>query len=592
MRLIPTKRLDLLIALAIFQTTAAVAAPVSLTDQKPTAITQPRKGVFLVDFGKAAFANISLKAPGGDKLKVTVHFGEDLVKGRINRKPRGSVRYEKKTITLPARKITRVAPKPNKRNTQTDSKRIPPAILTPKDWGVVLPFRWVEIEGWPGKLTADDITRHAGFLTAWDDDAASFESSDKLLNRIWDLCKYSIKATTFAGVYVDGDRERIPYEADAYLNQLSHYYTDSSSLIARDTLDHLLVHSTWPTEWAPHLVFMAQADFMRTGDVAWLKKRYPKLKTKALLERVAKDGLVASGKQDIKRTDIVDWPRKERDGYVFTKRNTVVNAFHLAALRDLAGMAKAIGKKDDAAEYEAMFTRAHRAFQKQLFDAKKGIYGDGVGTKHSSLHANLFPLAFDLVPEEHIPTVVRFLEGKGMDCSVYAAQYLLEGLFENGAAQKAMDLIVAKNDRSWRHMVNSGTTITWEAWDQKYKPNQDWNHAWGAAPANLFPRYLLGAQALTPGWGVASIAPHPVGLKFAKGKIPTSKGAIKIHWLAGETFKLRLEMPNGMPAQVSLPANDKNQRVFVNGEKVAARFQNGRLVLEERITGQANLEVR
>ena len=22
------------------------------------------------------------------------------------------------------------------------------------------------------------------------------------------------------------------------------------------------------------------------------------------------------------------------------------------------------------------------------------------------------------------------------------------------------------------------------------KPNQDWNHAWGAAPANLLPRFL------------------------------------------------------------------------------------------------------
>ena len=27
-------------------------------------------------------------------------------------------------------------------------------------------------------------------------------------------------------------------------------------------------------------------------------------------------------------------------------------------------------------------------------------------------------------------------------------------------------------------MVESGTTITWEAWDMKCKPNQDWNHAW------------------------------------------------------------------------------------------------------------------
>ena len=67
-------------------------------------------------------------------------------------------------------------------------------------------------------------------------------------------------------------------------------------------------------------------------------------------------------------------------------------------------------------------------------------------------------------------------------------------------AQKALSLITAPTDRSWRHMVESGATITWEAWDHKYKPNQDWNHAWGAAPANLLPRYLLGAASATPGW--------------------------------------------------------------------------------------------
>ncbi len=40
----------------------------------------------------------------------------------------------------------------------------------------------------------------------WNDDAASFECSDEILNQIWELCRDSNKATTFAGVYIDGDR--------------------------------------------------------------------------------------------------------------------------------------------------------------------------------------------------------------------------------------------------------------------------------------------------------------------------------------------------------------------------------------------------
>jgi alpha-L-rhamnosidase len=139
----------------------------------------------------------------------------------------------------------------------------------------------------------------------------------------------------------------------------------------------------------------------------------------------------------------------------------------------------------------------------------RGLYRDGEGTDHASLHANLFPLAFGLVPAEHRAHVAQWLGERGMACSVYAAQYLLEGLFENDEAAKALALITAPTDRSWKHMVESGTTITWEAWDQRYKPNQDWNHAWGAAPANLLPRYVLGVRPLTPGWTRAVIRQTP-----------------------------------------------------------------------------------
>jgi hypothetical protein len=585
-RILPT------IALIFFTSPAIQSAPVSLTEQHPESIQHLDNGTYLIDFGKVAFGNIKLTAPSGEDREVTVHFGEASSGGRIDRQPPGTVRYNLRETSLPAGETTVVAPPVDERNTQQGNRNTPPAILTPEEWGVVLPFRWVEVEGWSGELTTDNITRQAAFLTAWDEDAASFESSNETLNRIWDLCKYSIKATTFAGVYVDGDRERIPYEADAYLNQLSHYYTDSTFQIDRDTLDHLMEYGTWPTEWAPHLIFMVHADYMRTGDVAWMRERYEDLKTKALFDRVAGDGLVASNQEQINRTDIVDWPQSERDGYVFTKRNTVVNAFHLATVSQLEEMAAALGKVGEKEKFAATFSRAHQEFQKQFFDEERGIYVDGVGTDHASLHANLFPLAFGLVPEEHRESVVDFLRSKGMDCSVYAAQYLMEALFENGAAQKAMDLILADTDRSWKHMVNSGTTITWEAWDQKYKPNQDWNHAWGAAPANILPRYVLGAEPLTPGWEVARIEPHPAGLTFAKGHVPTSHGAISISWQYEDDFIINVTLPKNMTAKVSLPAENENQKVFYNGEAIDAIYENGRLVLKEEIRGTVTLGVR
>jgi hypothetical protein len=566
---------------------AAAAAPVKLVTQAPVSLSPVAPGVVLVDFGRVAFGNLRVLPPAGAAGEVTVHFGEALANGRVNRRPSGSVRYSMIRVTLAGAASAVAAPPPDARNT-----RQPAAVLTRPEWGVVTPFRWVEIEGWPGELRPEHLSRQAAFASTWDDGAATFSSSDGLLDRIWELCRYSIKATTFAGVYVDGDRERIPYEADAYLNQLSHYATDRDVQMARDTFDHLMAHPTWPTEWAFHMIFIAHADWMHTGDATWLAARYDALKPKLLLDRARADGLLASSEAQRAKEDIVDWPAGERDGYVFTPVNTVVNAFHLRAMALMAELAGALGRDAEAADYRARERSTRAAFHGALFDPVRGLYRDGEGTDHASAHANLFPLAFGLVPVEHAAGVSAWLAGRGMACSVYAAQYLLEGLFEHGDGVQALALITATTDRSWRHMADSGTTITWEAWDQKYKPNQDWNHAWGAAPANLLPRFVLGAQPLTPGWRRARIRPHPGPLTRAAGTVPTPRGPIQVAWANGTAFTLTLALPPGITALVELPAPPGSRGVFSGGAPVRARRVASHWFLDDGVTGSVTLEVR
>jgi hypothetical protein len=362
--------------------------------------------------------------------------------------------------------------------------------------------------------------------------------------------------------------------------------------MARDTYDWLMRYPTWPTEWAAHMIFMAHADWLHTGDTTWLAPRYAALKAKLLLERARADGLLTSNAAVIKKGDLVDWPVTERDGFVFTPVNTVVNAFHLRALALMAELARALKHDADAAAFAARERATRAVFQQKLFDPARGVYRDGEGTDHASQHANLFPLAFGLVPPAERARVTAWVGARGMACSVYAAQYLMEALFENGGAATAHALIVAPGDRSWKHMVESGTTISWEAWDQKYKPNQDWNHAWGAAPANLFPRYVLGARPLAPGWTRANVRPHAGPLTAASGRIPTPRGAITIDWQAGRTFTLSLSLPAGMAARVELPAAADSRGVWIDGQPVRAQREAGYWVLQADVSGRASLEVR
>jgi alpha-L-rhamnosidase len=568
----------------------AIAAPTHLVDEAPIKMIHPKPNVILLDFGRVAFGNLRISAPNDASGTICVHFGEALKGGRVDRKPPGSVRYSCVTADLKNIRQSAVAPPADKQNTHQ-----PSAVLTPKEWGVVTPFRWVEIEGWPGKFNKKDIIRQSAYLTAWDDNAASFKSSDNTLNRIWELCRYSIKATSFAGVYVDGDRERISYEADAYIHQISQYVTDRDTQMARDSFDRLMKLPTWPSEWAPHMIFMAHADWMHTGDKGWLAAHYESLKSKMFNDRLQTDGWIHSDQkqQDIQKqqdgTDIVDWPPVERDHYIFSGVNTVVNAFRLAALSNMADLAKALGKNNEEKQYTQLFNKSREQFNKELYIKEKGAYRDGIGTDHTSLHASLFPLAFGLVPEDQTKAVTRFLTSRGMVCSVYAAQYLLEGLFANDAADAALHLILADNDCSWKYMVNSGTTITWESWDawhMKYTPNQDWSHAWGSAPANLLPRFVLGAEPLAPGWKSVRIRPNTGSLTRAKGKISSVLGPLYVEWTKSKSFRLKLTLPEGMTAHVELPAPAVGGKVLLDGKSTAIMRKDDRLIVKRPITGK------
>src|SRR5205814_6290826 len=125
--------------------------------------------------------------------------------------------------------------------------------------------------------------------------------------------------------------------------------------------------------------------------------------------------------------------------------------------------------------------------------------------------------------------VAEFVKSRGMACSVYGAQYLLEALYEAGEAGHALALMTARTDRSWTHMARDvGTTMTLEAWDNRYKPNQDWNHAWGAAPANILPRKLMGVEPEEAGFRKVRIRPRPGSLEWARLDLPTIRGPVHV----------------------------------------------------------------
>jgi hypothetical protein len=545
--------------------TTTAEYPLQQSDGVPISVTQSGDGHYLADFGRDAFGSLRLTLATEASQSVTVELGEALkTPDQIDPKPGGSIRYLKVALKLDPGKHSYIVPLGKK-----DDRRIPP------DIGSVMPFRYVSVAGISG-LSADMVHRMICFYP-FDDTASHFNSSDADLNQVWDLCAYSMKVTPFTNVFVDGDRERKPYEADAYLAQLGRYCCDREYTLARYSGEYLLQNPTWPTEWLSHSIFIAWADYLYTGDDRSLREFYPDLKARALVE-LEHDGLISTVQPRVPKAvsdslhgdkikDLVDWPVGERDGYEMRPVNTVVNAFHYRALVLMAQIADAVGQPGDAATFRSHAAQTLAAFNQRLFDAGTGLYVDGEGSQHSSIHANMFPLAFGMVPTDRSAKVAAFVAGRGMACSVYGAQYLLEALYAADDADAALALLDSKSERSWLHMLAAGATMTMEAWDNQYKPNQDWNHAWGAAPANVIPRLLMGIEPLQPGFGLMRIRPQLGTLQRASIDLPTIRGTVHEEVeSSGAEFVLKCTLPANTAAEVYLPmGGSKDLTVDVDG---------------------------
>ncbi len=487
----------------------------------PTSVETRIPGRTLVDFGKMAFGFLELVPPPGARGPYEVRLGELLKPdGSVNMKPGATIRAARVTGAIEKDGVLRVPLVADKRN--TNGGREGAAILIPAEHGVIMPFRYVEVFRAPFAVTKDAVRMVA----------------DERLNRVYDLCKHTILVSSFAGLYVDGDRERIPYEADAYINQLSDYAVHSDYSLARASHAYLMKHPTWPTEWKQHSIFMAWADWMWSGDTGALAEFYDPLRNDKLLEKYRResDGLLVTGGERPRgkavrangAADIVDWPLGERDGFVFTEVNAVVNAFYYRNLLQIAEFSLALHKPGDAGFYGHRARDVRKAYNDAFFDAKRGVYRDGIGTDHASLHANAAALAFGLVSRKDAKRMAQYCISKGMACSVYFAQYLLEGLFKAGEADAALALMTASGDRSWLGMMDFGSTTTMEAWAVKYKPNLDLCHAWGTAPINVISRFVLGVTPMEPGFAKIRVRPQIGSLTRVEGMVPTAKGPVNV----------------------------------------------------------------
>lgn len=554
--------------------------------KSPASAVEYAPGDYFVDYGRSWIGGLSLDLRGSAGQVLDIRYGE------VTSGP-NTVRY-----TTSAG------------NTYEDKWTLKAGSQHLETWGMRV-FRYVQITGAPTGLTAADLTAEA-YVYPFDESAGAFDSSDASLDQVWALSRNTVEMSD-QNLYVDSwERERGVYEADSYLQLMANLYTGGDAALGDYSLDFLLSHRTWPTEWPMYLVLAVHDSYEATGDTTALAAGYTALRGKLPDQWFdPASGLIHKTTGDTGGTcgtdcDIVDWPASERDGYVFSSYNTVVNAIGYAAYRDMADIATALGRTADAAADDARADAIRSAVNTRMWDPAKGTYRDGLDDSgapigHYAVQAGVFATAFGLADSGQAAQVASYLGTRGMACSVYCAAFMIQALYAGGRPDLAHALLTSTGTDSWLNMIRAGAGATMEAWDLSLKPNTTYSHPWAASPAFDIPQGMFGIRPTTPGYATFEVRPQPGGVSWAHITVPTPKGGIgaAFRTAADGHVDVTVTVPPNTTADVCLPSATTTAHgspqgaahasghgaagafAYLDGHRARAAYDNGCL----RVTG-------
>ena len=450
-------------------------------------------------------------------------------------------------------------------------------------------FRYAEITGYED-LTEDNIRieiMHTDFEVT-----GNVDCSNELLNQIHAAYLNSQLSVMMSLPLIDPSREKAPWLGDAHITSEAVLYNfDAVTLYERWFRD-------WVTEqredgffniqipdpgniskgedyiWKAAIMIIPWDVYQVTGDENVLRENYDMIKLQAQWfvanEHAANLGFTVLG----------DWIGPDRNT---VNMECVATAYYYHAMDLAAKIAKVLGENEDAAEFAKKADRIKTVFNRQFF--KKTYYDSRNETPHA------VALAFGLVPEEHVETVLNSLaqiitEDKTghLSVGVPGARTLTAALTKYGRPDLTYLMMTQTTYPSFGFMIENGATSLWEYWE-----HPDWegvgeaglnarvwraqNHCFmGGGFSTWLYADLLGITAVEAGYDTISVKPQiPGDLTYAKGSVETVHGTVKVDWSvdADGNLAMKVTVPANTKADMYVPVRGDAQNVTITeGEDV------------------------
>jgi alpha-L-rhamnosidase len=219
-----------------------------------------------------------------------------------------------------------------------------------------------------------------------------------------------------------------------------------------------------------------------------------------------------------------------------------------------AQICQELGHEEDAARYTASAGRIGEAYHRRYFDETRGFYSSEVHGYRQAM--NVLPLAFGVVPAEHVGSVARSLTDDienrtdgHLDCGAIAVKYLLPVLTEMGRSDLAVTVATQQTRPGWGAWKQMGAHTLFEAWDTSSRSH---GHFFLGSVSSWIQERVAGLRATGPGWETFEVSPI-IDDRISTARIThqTVRGEVSLQWQRnGGQLNLELRVPAGAQARV------------------------------------------
>jgi len=478
-------------------------------------------------------------------------------------------------------------------------------------------FRYLEIKGFPGTLTSDNIT---GIVVHSDMPVTGgYESSSALLNQLQHNIQWGQRGN-FVDVPTDCPQrdERLGWTGDAqafsrtaaYNFNVAAFFSKWLKDLALDQKQDGAVPDVVPdvlnkqdavtaapsAGWGDVALITPWTMYQVYGDKEFLESQYTSMKAWVeYIRKKAGDSFIWKG-----GSKYGDWlfyhppvnNHSEADG--FTEHDFISTAFFAYSADLLSKTAGILGNRADEKFYSDLFENIKKVFIREYVTP-----AGRVGTNSQTSY--VLALMFNLLPEEQRAAAAKFLvddirgRRNHLSTGFLGTPFLCHVLTQNGYTEVAYDLLLQETYPSWLYPVKMGATTIWERWDGQKTDStfQDagmnsFNHyAYGAIGDWMY-RVSAGIETQTPGYRNLLIKPHVTQkMDMSKATFESSYGRVVSGWERKDgKLWLTVEIPANTSAEIMLPA-DSPDKINLNGLPLTGNrivtkttVENGKVVLK------------